>query len=71
MAVVCRSLQLTASRRFTYSIYSFKSYVSKEESVGNDDVSSLNARKCVAGNYGVKAKNARSMVWVLPCHNNR
>ena len=29
------------------------------ESLGNDDVSSLNARKCVAGNDDVKAGNAR------------
>ena len=29
------------------------------ESLGNDNVSSLNARKCVAGNDDVKAENAR------------
>ena len=29
------------------------------ESLGNDDVSSLNVRKCVAGNDDVKAENAR------------
>ena len=29
------------------------------ESLGNDDVSSLNARRCVAGNGDVEAENAR------------
>ena len=29
------------------------------ESLGNDDVSSLNARKCVTGNDDVEAENAR------------
>ena len=41
------------------------------ESVGNDDVSLLNARKCVAGNDDVKGKKCPKEVWVLRCHNNR
>ena len=34
------------------------------ESLGNDDISSMNARKCVAGNDEVKAKKHTKEVWV-------
>ena len=58
-------------RECTYSQNIRFVYQGREEFLGNDDVSSLNARKCVAGNYHVKVENARRKVWVLLCHNNR
>ena len=43
-----------------YSLYTRKNLDLLEQGrMGNDDVSSLNARKCVAGNDDIKAGNAR------------
>ena len=59
LARIYRECTYSQNIRFVYQKTLELLEQGRMECLGNDGVSSLNARKCVAGNYDVKAENAR------------